>query len=210
MSFTQFHATTRANRPPVALFGYFADQCKLRRVPFVIGLLALLLSTGLFVVARSFPVLVIARSLQGLSAAAVWVVGLAIIADSVPSERVGEVMGQTTIGLTWGFLFGPLIGGIIYEKFGFYATFAIPAVLIVLDVALRFALIEQPSTYIKLSSPSLAHWKLTTYTRRTTEQWRLQPCCCLTKLRHFWLSTGTERGTKWQRAIAASAVCKHW
>lgn len=197
MSFNQFHATTRANIPPVALFGYFADQCKLRRVPFVIGLLALLLSTCLFVVARSFSVLVIARSLQGLSAAAVWVVGLAIIADSVPSERVGEVMGQTTIGLTWGFLFGPLIGGIVYEKFGFYATFAIPAVLIILDVALRFALIEQPSTHNNLQSPSLVHWKLTTYTRRTTEQWRLRSRSCLTKLRYFWLSTSTERQRKW-------------
>ena len=113
-------------------------------MPFVLGLIALLISTVLFVVARSFPILVIARSLQGFSAAAVWVVGLAIIADSVPPERVGEVMGQTTIGLTWGFLFGPMIGGIVYEKFGFYATFAIPVFLIILDVALRFALIEQP------------------------------------------------------------------
>ncbi|KAJ6172311.1 hypothetical protein N7470_001378 [Penicillium chermesinum] len=134
------------------LFGYFADQCKLRRVPFVLGLIALLVSTVLFIVARSFPVLVIARSLQGLSAAAVWVVGLAIIADTVPQERVSEVMGQTTIGLTWGFLFGPMIGGIVYEKFGFYATFAIPVFLIILDVALRFALIEHSMENLTLDA----------------------------------------------------------
>lgn len=89
--------------------------------------------------------LIIARGLQGLSAAGVWVVGLAIVVDNVPSERVGEAMGQTTIGMTWGFLLGPTIGGIMYEKLGFYGTFMIPVALIALDVILRFAIIEVPS-----------------------------------------------------------------
>lgn len=89
-------------------------------------------------------VLLIARGLQGLSAAAVWVVGLAIVADNVPPERVGEAMGHTTIALTWGFLLGPMVGGIMYEKLGFEGTFAIPAGLIFLDVILRFAMIERP------------------------------------------------------------------
>lgn len=126
------------------MFGYFADHCRLRRLPFVLGLIALGASTGLFVIASSFPVLVIARGLQGLSAAAVWVVGLAIIADNVPPERISEAMGHTTIALTWGFLLGPMMGGVMYEKLGFHGTFAIPAGLIVVDVVLRFAMIEAP------------------------------------------------------------------
>lgn len=126
------------------LFGWFADRCQHRRSPFVLGLIALGASTLLFVIARSPAVLIIARSLQGLSAAAVWVVGLAIIADNVPQERVGEAMGQTTIALTWGFLLGPIAGGIMFEKVGFYATFAIPTGLIVLEVVLRLAMLEVP------------------------------------------------------------------
>lgn len=96
-------------------------------------------------VARSLTILIIARGLQGLSAAAVWVVGLAIVADNVPPARVGEAMGHTTIALTWGFLLGPTIGGVMYEKLGFYGTFAVPAGLIVVDVVLRFAMVEGPS-----------------------------------------------------------------
>lgn len=130
-----------------ALFGYFADHCRLRRLPFVLGLLALGGSTGLFMLARSLPGLIVARGLQGLSAAAVWVVGLAIIADNVPADRVGEAMGHTTIALTWGFLLGPTAGGVMYEKLGFYGTFAVPVVLIVVDVVLRFAMIEEPGTF---------------------------------------------------------------
>lgn len=125
------------------LFGWFADQSRLRRLPFVVGLLALGASTGLFVLARSLPVLVLARALQGLSAAAVWVVGLAIISENVAPERVGAAMGHTTIALTWGFLLGPMVGGLIYEKVGYYATFTVPAGLIVVDIFMRFAMIEK-------------------------------------------------------------------
>ncbi|CEJ57617.1 hypothetical protein PMG11_06305 [Penicillium brasilianum] len=125
------------------LFGYFADYGRLRRLPFIVGLIALAASTALFVVARSLPVLIIARGLQGFSGAAVWVVGLAIIADNVPPDRVAEAMGHTSIALTWGSLLGPTIGGVMYEKLGFYGTFAIPTGLIIVDVVLRFAMIEE-------------------------------------------------------------------
>ncbi|KAJ5365367.1 hypothetical protein N7517_008253 [Penicillium concentricum] len=123
-------------------FGYFADHCKLRQVPFVVGLVALAASTGLFALARSFPVLIIARTLQGISAAAVWIVGLSIIVDNVPSERVGEAMGYTTVALSWGSLLGPALGGIMYDKVGFYGAFIVPICLLVADLIMRFAMIE--------------------------------------------------------------------
>ncbi|KAJ5641501.1 hypothetical protein N7490_005501 [Penicillium lividum] len=128
------------------LFGYFADKCSSRKLPFVLGLVTLGTSTILFVVARTFPILVLARGLQGFSAAAVWVVGLAIISDNVPSERVGAALGTTTIGLTWGILLGPMIGGYVYDNIGYYGCFAIPGALIMVDVVLRFAMIEVSMT----------------------------------------------------------------
>lgn len=114
-------------------------------MPFVVGLVALALSTGLFALAQSLPVLIVARTLQGLSAAAVWIVGLSIIADNVPSERVGEAMGYTTVALSWGSLLGPAIGGIMYDKVGFYGAFIVPICLLVADVVMRFAMIETRS-----------------------------------------------------------------
>ncbi|KAJ5737526.1 uncharacterized protein N7483_002651 [Penicillium malachiteum] len=125
------------------LFGYFADHCTVRRTPFVLGMVAFAGSISMFVLARSLPVLIIARALQGLSASAVWVVGLALIADNVPTERVGEAMGYTGIALTWGFLLGPSVGGIMYDSLGFYGTFAIPIALLAVDVILRLAMIEK-------------------------------------------------------------------
>ncbi|EFQ96941.1 hypothetical protein MGYG_08866 [Nannizzia gypsea CBS 118893] len=136
-------------------FGYFADHCKRRRMPFVVGLVSLSASTGLFAVARSLPVLVIARALQGLSAAAVWIVGLSIIADNVPTERVAEAMSYTTVALAWGSLLGPAVGGVMYEKVGFYGAFIVPICLLAVDVAMRFAMIERKKSTQVNDSPKL-------------------------------------------------------
>ncbi|KAJ5936685.1 hypothetical protein N7466_003135 [Penicillium verhagenii] len=137
------------------IFGYLADRCSSRKIPFVLGLVALGTSTALFAWARTFAILVVARTLQGFSAAAVWVVGLAIVADNVPSERISAALGTTTIGLTWGFLLGPMISGYVYDTFGYYGCYVIPVVLIVVDVVLRFAMIEVPKREHRKPKPEL-------------------------------------------------------
>ncbi|OAL63359.1 hypothetical protein A7C99_5753 [Trichophyton rubrum] len=108
------------------------------------GLISMAGAVTLFIVSTSPPVLVIARLLQGLAAGGVWVAGLALIANRVSRDRIGEAMGHTTLGMTWGGLLGPFTG-IIYDKFGYYASFAIPLSLLGLDVILRFAIIEDRS-----------------------------------------------------------------
>lgn len=120
-------------------------------MPFVVGLVSLSVSTGLFALTRSLTVLVIARTLQGLSAAAVWTVGLSIIADNVPTERVGEAMSYTTVALAWGSLLGPAIGGVMYEKVGFYGAFIVPICLLAVDVVMRLAMIERKSEFCMIS-----------------------------------------------------------
>lgn len=70
------------------------------------------LSTGLFILARSPIVMVVARGLQGLSAAAVWVVGLALIVHTVGKDGIGEAMGHATAGMTLGGMVAPILGGV--------------------------------------------------------------------------------------------------
>lgn len=92
--------------------------------------------------ARSPVLFVIARGLQGLSGAAVWVAGLALVVDTVAEDRVGEAMGYTTMGMSVGSLLGPAAGGVLYDKLGFYGAFYVPIALIVLDIVLRLVMIE--------------------------------------------------------------------
>ncbi|KAM5437361.1 hypothetical protein McanCB56680_002318 [Microsporum canis] len=124
------------------IFGYVADRTKSPKGPFIAGLFALALSTALFMLARSPVLFVIARGLQGLSGAAVWVAGLALVVDTVAEDRVGEAMGYTTMGMSVGSLLGPAAGGVLYDKLGFYGAFYVPIALIVLDIILRLVMIE--------------------------------------------------------------------
>ncbi|EGD94506.1 hypothetical protein TESG_02022 [Trichophyton tonsurans CBS 112818] len=126
------------------LFGYLSDHFRSRKLPFTLGLVSLCSSTILFAFAHTPAVLVVARAFQGLSCAAVWVVGLVLLVDNIPQERIGQAMGYTTVGMTMGGLFGPMLGGVSYDLLGYYGVFIFPTLLIILDIILRFALIEQP------------------------------------------------------------------
>lgn len=89
------------------------DRYISRKLPFVLSLASLAVSTGFFALSTSPVLLVVARGLQGISAAVVWVVGMSLVIDTVPGDRVGEVMGGVTMATTWGTLFGPMVGGVM-------------------------------------------------------------------------------------------------
>ncbi|KAJ6780749.1 hypothetical protein PWT90_04624 [Aphanocladium album] len=124
------------------IWGWMADKYQNRRIPMLVGLVWLLASTLLLCFSTSITMLLIARILQGLSAAMTWSVGLALLIDSVDKKHVGRATGWTSTALTFGILLGPLIGGIVYDRAGNYAVFGICFGLIAIDVALRLVIIE--------------------------------------------------------------------
>lgn len=145
------------DRTIIAIFGYFADRSSSSKRPFIVGLFALAISTACFMVSTSVAGFLIARILQSLSATAVWVAGLALITDTVDESRVAEVMGYTSAGMTGGMLLGPALGGIMFEKLGFFGAFYLPIALIIVDIALRFAMIETKGIVIVATSPCIHH-----------------------------------------------------
>lgn len=74
--------------------GIIADRASSRQLPFLVGLTALLISTLLLFLGQTVAVLAVARILQGISAAVVWTVGLALILDTVGQENLGKTMGS--------------------------------------------------------------------------------------------------------------------
>ena len=75
---------------PVA--GVITDKVGNRQQPFLMGLVAMLFSTVLLAFGRTVPAIAIARILQGISSAVVWVVGLAICLETVGPSRLGTVI----------------------------------------------------------------------------------------------------------------------
>lgn len=90
----------------------------------------------------------IGRILQGLSAAIVWTVGLALMVDTVGKEKIGSAMGWVSSAMSLGILVGPLLGGVVLEQSGYYSVFAICFGLLGVDMLLRSAMVERKKAKI--------------------------------------------------------------
>ncbi|RVD86768.1 uncharacterized protein DFL_005027 [Arthrobotrys flagrans] len=138
------------------IFGYIADHTKYRRSPFLWGLILLAASTAMFLVGNSIPVLVVARLIQGMSGGCIWVVGLALVIDTVPAKEQAQSLGFVSIGMTAGSSLGPLLGGIIYDKAGYTAVFILAFCVIGFDVIMRLLVIEKAAAKQWISEPAVS------------------------------------------------------
>lgn len=85
----------------------------------------------------------ISRILQGLSAAIVYTVGLALLVDTVGRDRIGQWMGTALSSSSFGLIISPFLGGIVYAKAGYMAVFGMAMGLIVVDILMRMLMIEK-------------------------------------------------------------------
>lgn len=123
--------------------GWLADKMENRQISFLLGLLALGGSTAMLMAGNSIGLYAAGRVLQGVSAAVVWCTGLALLVDTVGPEEIGTAMGYIGLSMSLAILFAPLLGGIVLEEAGYYSVYAMAFGLIVLDIFLRFAMIER-------------------------------------------------------------------
>jgi DHA1 family multidrug resistance protein-like MFS transporter len=76
--------------------------------------------------------LVALRAIQGLLTGVIAAAN-ALIASVVPRERTGHAMGLLQVGLWSGVSFGPLVGGVLSDAFGFRMTFAVTSVILLVS-----------------------------------------------------------------------------
>ncbi len=96
----------------------------------------LLMGIGLFAaasaagaVAPSLWVLIAARAAQGLGAAVMMALTVAMVGDLVPKDRTGSAMGLLGTVSAVGTALGPSLGGALIAGFGWPAVFAFMAIL---------------------------------------------------------------------------------
>ncbi|CAI7638176.1 unnamed protein product [Penicillium glandicola] len=114
-----------------------------RRSPLLIGLVALTGATIILCLATSLPVLIVGRVLQGFSASITWVVGLTLLADTAHKDTVAQSFGYVGAASSLGTIIGPVIGGILYQRAGYYSVFAICFAFLGLDIFLRLFIVEK-------------------------------------------------------------------
>ncbi|KAL8654486.1 MAG: hypothetical protein Q9226_003418 [Calogaya cf. arnoldii] len=123
--------------------GFLADRSTSRRLPLLVGLLALAGATLMLCFGRTIAVLVAGRLLQGVSAAIVWTVGLALLVDTVGQKEIGQVMGYISISMSVSILVAPLLGGVVYDQGGYFGVYYMAFALIIVDIILRTVMIEK-------------------------------------------------------------------
>ncbi|KAL8659389.1 MAG: hypothetical protein Q9226_000465 [Calogaya cf. arnoldii] len=126
---------------PIA--GWITQHSSLRQVPLVMGLMAALAATLLFMLAKALWILVLARCLQGVSAGVVYTTVLALLVETVERDEVGSWIGFALSGVNLGVLVAPVLAGVLYEKAGYYAVFAICLAIIAIDLLGAILLIDK-------------------------------------------------------------------
>ncbi|MEU4805353.1 MFS transporter [Actinosynnema sp. NPDC023587] len=107
-----------------------------RRRLLIGGTAVFTLATLLCALAPNLPLLVAARALQGVGAAAMMALTMALVGDTVPAERTGRVMGLLGTMSAIGTALGPALGGVLVAGFGWRSVFLVGVPLGVLALVL--------------------------------------------------------------------------
>lgn len=110
------------------LYGPLGDRLgKFRIVTF--ATLACSLGSLVAVVSTSLDLLVVARAMMALGAAAIIPLALAWIGDSVPHDQIQETLARIGLGTTLGVVSGQLLGGLLTDALGWRWVFGFMSVL---------------------------------------------------------------------------------
>ncbi len=114
------------------LTGALVDRLN-RRKPFVLGgLLLLAAATAAYTLTERYAWTLVIRALQGLGMAVALPATMAILTNTTRRESRGGAMGIFSTFRVASLAVGPLMGGYVYDRFGFNATFYTGAAFILL------------------------------------------------------------------------------
>ncbi len=129
---TSYLLTTAALLVP---FGSLADRYGRKRI-FLIGMVVTSLASVLCALAPSFGWLIAFRALQGVGGAMTFATVTALLSGVYPPGERGRVLGINVSAVYIGLSLGPVVGGVLTERFGWRSVFVVSLVLGLLAAAL--------------------------------------------------------------------------
>lgn len=102
--------------------GKLGDILGRKRI-FLTGISLLTIASVLCGIATTFTMLIIARAIQGIGAAILMVLTLALVRDLVVKSKIGRAMGLMGTMSALGTAMGPSLGGVVIESFGWRFIF---------------------------------------------------------------------------------------
>ena len=108
--------------------GSFADRFG-RKPLILLALAGEVVANSAFILAPSTGWYIAIRLFQGAITAGLLPAVLGVIADTVPEDQRARWTGIVMGSYGAGFIFGPAIGGFLFDHWGFVAPFAVSAIL---------------------------------------------------------------------------------
>jgi MFS family permease len=126
------------------VFGALIDRVG-RTKPFILaGLVMMAIATLGFIFATRYTDLLFLRTLQGIGVGVTVPAALALMVSASHKSSRGGAMGIYTTSRMLGLGIGPLIGGLLYDSYGFAPAFAVGGAFIILALILVNMWVQDP------------------------------------------------------------------
>ena len=136
----------------VVIAGRLGDRYGCKSM-LIVGLLIFSLASLLCSVAPSLWILVAARSFQGIGAAFLMTLAMALTRQTVSKSQLGRAMGMLGTISALGTALGPVLGGFLIVVSGWQSIFGLQFILA--GIAIILARVLLPNDYIKKEIPTL-------------------------------------------------------
>lgn len=139
---TTIYLLTVAATMPMSSF--LKRRFRLKRI-FVAAVALALVGSVIMIVAHAFPLLIVARIIQGIGSGVATPLMMNIILEQSPRSKIGRLMGVGSLVITVAPAIGPTVGGAVTTVLPWRAIFVIAVPFILLALLLGMLCIEQKS-----------------------------------------------------------------
>lgn len=140
----------------VVIAGRLGDRYGCKSM-LIVGLVIFSLASLLCSVAPSLWILVAARSFQGIGAAFLMTLAMALTRQTVNKSQLGRAMGMLGTISALGTALGPVLGGVLIALSGWQSIFGLQFILA--SIALILAWVLLPNDCIRKQIPTLSSWQ---------------------------------------------------
>ncbi|KAJ5958434.1 uncharacterized protein N7479_005584 [Penicillium vulpinum] len=123
--------------------GNIADRASSKKTLLLVLLVLTLISVLCLSITTSLAWLFIGRFFQCIVSNALFIVGMATMAENIGSEHMGKIAGLTSTLTSAGTCSGPVIAGFLFGTGGYWTAWAGAALFLVVDIIMRLLMIEK-------------------------------------------------------------------
>ncbi|OQE22685.1 hypothetical protein PENFLA_c012G06662 [Penicillium flavigenum] len=124
--------------------GDISDRASSKKVLLLVLLVLTLISVLCLSITTSLTWLFIGRFFQCIVSNALFIVGMATMAENIGSEHMGKIAGLSSTLTAAGTCSGPVIAGFLFGIGGYWTAWGGATLFLVVDIIMRLLMIEKP------------------------------------------------------------------